>query len=244
MDGLPDFGVFTAFFLTVSIVGGILSCRMSPAQSPIPQFQIVRDAVKAAVFLQPARLRILKQLAAAPDSGSGVARVLEMPRQLVNYHLRELEKEGFVDFVAEKRRGNCMERIVRASASTYLVSPEALGILGATPEQQRDRFSISYLIGAAARIIRDLANLSIGAAKANKRLATLTLETEVRFRNAQDRNAFAEELANTLVRLTVQYHDSSAGAEGRTFRFVAAGYPAITKSQEREDYGNESAIIH
>lgn len=215
---------------------------MSPAPSPIPSLQIVRDAAKAAVFLQPARLRILQQLATAPDSGSGVARVLEMPRQLVNYHLRELEKEGFVDFIAEKRRGNCMERIVRASATSYLVSPEALGYLGTTPEQQRDRFSISYLIGAAARIIRDLANLSIGATRAKKRLATLTIETEVRFRNAEDRNAFAEDLANTLARLTAQYHDASA-AGGRTFRFVAAGYPAITKAQEQEDHGRESAII-
>ena len=102
---------------------------MSPQPAPIPQLQIVRDAAKAAVFLQPARLRILKQLADHSNSSSGVARTLDMPRQLVNYHLRELEKEGFVDFVEERRRGNCMERIVRASAVSYLVSPEALGLL-------------------------------------------------------------------------------------------------------------------
>jgi biotin operon repressor len=216
---------------------------MSPALSPIPQLQIVRDAAKAAVFLQPARLKILQELSTAPNSGSALARQLDMPRQLVNYHLRELEKEGFIDFVAERRRGNCMERIVRASAASYLVSPEALGLLGTTPEQQRDRFSISYLIGAAARIIRDLATLSIRAAKANKRLATLTLETDVRFRNAEDRNAFSEELANTLAKLTAKYHDESA-AGGRTFRFILAGFPAITKTQEQEDHGGESAIIH
>ena len=215
---------------------------MSPAPAPIPQLQIVRDAAKAAVFLQPARLRILQQLASEPNSSSGVARTLDMPRQLVNYHLRELEKEGFVDFVAEKRRGNCMERIVRASASSYLVSPEALGALGATPEQQRDRFSIACLIGVAARIIRDLATLSIRAAKANKRLSTLTLETEVRFRNAGDRTACAEEIANAMAKVTAKYHDASA-AGGRTFRFVVAAYPAITKSQDRDDVGRESAMI-
>lgn len=216
---------------------------MTPALSPIPQLQIVRDAAKAAVFLQPARLKILQELSTTPNSGSALARQLDMPRQLVNYHLRELEKEGFIDFVAERRRGNCMERIVRASAASYLVSPEALGLLGATPEHQRDRFSISYLIGAAARIIRDLATLSIRAAKANKRLATLTLEIEVRFRNAEDRNAFSEELANALAKLTTKYHDDSAQG-GRTFRFIAAGYPAITKTQEHDDHGGESAIIH
>jgi DNA-binding transcriptional ArsR family regulator len=215
---------------------------MSPALSPIPQLQIVRDAAKAAVFLQPARLKILQELSAEPNSGSALARQLAMPRQLVNYHLRELEKEGFIDFVAERRRGNCMERIVRASAASYLVSPEALGLLGTTPEQQRDRFSISYLIGTAARIIRDLATLSIRAAKANKRLATLTLEMDVRFRNAEDRNAFSEELANTFAKLAAKYHDESA-AGGRSFRFILAGYPATTKDQ-KDEHGTESAIIH
>jgi DNA-binding transcriptional ArsR family regulator len=214
---------------------------MTPAltPAPLPQVQIVRDPAKAAVFLQPARLRILEHLS-EPNSSSGIARVINLPRQQVNYHLRELEKEGFIDFVEERRKGNCIERIVRASAASYLVSPEALGRLGTTPEERRDRFSISYLIGAAARIIRDLASLTVSAAKARKRLATITLETEVRFRNAEDRNAFAEELATTLAKLTARYHDEHVEG-GRKFRFVIGGYPVITKPEEND---GQSAIVH
>ena len=79
----------------------------------------------------------LYQQLAEPDSASGVARRLGLPRQQVNYHLRELEKQGFLEFIEERRKGNCMERLVRATARTYLISPEALGHLGPTPEQQR-----------------------------------------------------------------------------------------------------------
>lgn len=207
--------------------------------SSLPAVQIVRDPAKAAVFLQPARLRMLEHLAGEPNSGSGLARLLDLPRQQVNYHLRELEKEGFVEFVEERRRGNCMERIVRASAASYLVSPEALGRLGAAPEERRDRFSIAYLIGAAARAIRELASLAVQASAANKRLATLTLETEVRFRNAEDRSAFAEELTGAVARLASRYHDPHAHG-GRTFRFLIAGYPAMTKDVPND---GQSAVI-
>lgn len=201
-----------------------------------PQLQIVRDAAKAAVFLQPARLRILENLS-EPNSSSGIARSIGLPRQQVNYHLRELEKEGFVEFVEERRKGNCVERIVRATAESYLVSPEVLGRLGATPEERRDRFSVAYLISAAARIIRELASLSVRGAAARKRIATITLETEVRFANPADRHAFAEELAGTLAKLTSKYH----AREGRAFRFVVGGYPVTEKAEEND---GQSAVIH
>jgi DNA-binding transcriptional ArsR family regulator len=207
---------------------------MTPAQAtlPLPPLHVVRDSSKAAALLQPARLAILEQLG-EPDSASGVARRLSLPRQQVNYHLRELEKEGFLEFVEERRKGNCIERIVRATARSYVISPEALGKLGTTAEQRRDRFSAAYLVATAARAIRELALLGLRAARANKRLATLTLETEIRFRNPEDRHAFAEEVANTLARLTARYHDESAQG-GRTFRFFAGCYPAITKHVEEE----------
>lgn len=196
----------------------------------LPQLEIVRDPARAAAMMQPVRLRILHELR-EPQSASSIGRQIDLPRQQVNYHLRELEKEGFLSFVEERRKGNCLERIVQATAQSYLISPEALGELGATPEVQRDRFSAAYLVSAAARIIRDLAVLGLRARKAGKRLSTLTVETEVRFRNAADRHAFSEELTTALARLTARYHDS-ASPEGRTFRFIVGAYPAITKQQD------------
>ncbi|WP_321478128.1 helix-turn-helix domain-containing protein [uncultured Paludibaculum sp.] len=201
----------------------------------LPQLEIVRDPARAAAMMHPVRLRILHELK-EPQSASSIGRHIDLPRQQVNYHLRELEKEGFLSFVEERRKGNCLERIVQATAQSYLISPEALGELGPTPEAQRDRFSAAYLVSAAARVIRDLAVLGLRARKASKRLSTLTLETEVRFRTAADRSAFSEELASTLARLAARYHDASS-SQGRAFRFVVGAYPAITKQQDDEPDG-------
>ncbi len=194
------------------------------------ELRLLRTPEQAATVLHPERRRILETLGGSPDSAAGLARQLGVPRQRLNYHLRELEKEGLVEAVLERRRGNCTERIVRAVARTYVISPEVLGALGAgdDPELARDRFSASYLIAASARTIRDLAALGPRAEVAGKRVATLTLETEVRFKDAADRAAFADELATALGRLTAKYHDADAPA-GRTFRFIVGGHPAHTE---------------
>jgi hypothetical protein len=124
--------------------------------------------------------------------------------------------------------------VLRRTAKTYLISPAVLGRLGETIDQACDRFSAAHLISVAARAIRDLAVLGWRAQRAKKRLATFTLDTEIRFASAADRTAFAEELASTLARLTAKYHNQRADG-GRVFRFFTGGYPAITK-QENDDF--------
>src|SRR5258706_15343291 len=79
---------------------------------------------------------------------------------------------------------DCVERVGRAAASSHVISPEALGHLGAAPatsDAARDRFSLSYLVGLAARAIRDLAIVSARAARSGKRVSTMALEGGVRF---------------------------------------------------------------
>jgi DNA-binding transcriptional ArsR family regulator len=202
------------------------------------QLRVLRDPAQAATLLHPARQRILRALQ-EPQSASGLAREFALPRQQVNYHLRELENGGFVELVEERRKGNCMERVVQATAKTYLISPEALGELGEDASARRDRFSAAYLIATAARLIRELAVVGLRARRAGKRISTLAIETDVRFGSAEDRNAFAEELANTLARLTARYHSEGA-TNGRTFRFVVGAYPAITRN---EDDGAEASVL-
>src|SRR5262245_58140558 len=92
---------------------------------------VIRDTEQAAAVLQAGRLALLAERR-APDSAAGLARRLRMPRQRVNYHLRELERVGLVEFVEQRRKGNCIERILRATATSYVISPEALGAIAAT----------------------------------------------------------------------------------------------------------------
>ena len=198
---------------------------------------MIEEASAAAALLEPTRLRLVRELA-APDSASGLARRLGLPRQRVNYHLRALEKAGVVELVEERRRGNCVERIVQATARSYLISPDVLGAAGTDPVTARDRFSWAYLLSVAARAIRELALLRRRADRAGKGLPTLTLETEIRFASPAAQNAFAEDLGAALARLTSTYHDA-AGSGGRTYRFFVGGYPrprpdTATSSDESE----------
>ena len=191
---------------------------------------LVQGAAQAAVILEPLRMEMLERLA-EPDSAAGLARQLSLPRQKVNYHLRELEKGGFVELVEERRKGNCVERLYRATARCYVIDPAVLGRLGADPEKVRDRFSSAYLVAVAAKAIRDLAALRARAETAGKRLVTMTLQTEVRFASAADRAAFAEELAESIARLAAKYHNEHVEG-GRSFLFFLGGYPKITKQPE------------
>ena len=184
----------------------------------------------AAVLLRPLRARILEVLS-EPQSAAGIGRALDVPRQKVGYHLKELEKEGLVELVAENKVGNCVERIVKATGRAYLVSAQALGSLARGAAEATDRFSAAYVLAVAARALREVSKLRQAADDAGKRLATLTVETEVRFATAADRGAFAEELAREIARLTAKYHDESA-PRGRVYRLVSFSYPKPADDQE------------
>ena len=184
----------------------------------------VRDPAQAAALLQPQRLRLLEGLS-EPDSAAGLARRFGLPRQQLNYHLRELERAGLVELVEERRRGNCVERVVVATARHYVISPEVLGGLGASLDEVRDHFSSTSLVAVAARAIRELGELRARAEEQGERLATLTLESELCFASIEARNAFVKELSEVIARLVVKYHDARAPA-GRMFRLVVGAYPS------------------
>jgi DNA-binding transcriptional ArsR family regulator len=187
--------------------------------------ELIRRPEQAALMLQRTRRQLLAHLG-EPHSAAGLARRLGLPRQRVNYHLRELEAEGLVELVEERKKGNCVERLVRASARSFLISPEALGALAATPAAAADRFSAAHLMSAAAQVIRDVAALQSRARGQGKRLATLTLAAEVRFASAEARAAFAEELTATLAALVSKYHDERTPG-GRRFRMVTGLHPVL-----------------
>ena len=192
--------------------------------SPSP-LAVIRDPDSAAAALDPIRQQLLAHLV-EPDSATGVARRLGLPRQKVNYHLRALEQAGLVELVEERRKGNCIERVVRASARAYVISPETLGAVAPGADLPADRLSSAYLLAVAGRTIRELAELDARARKTGKRIATLTLDAEIRFASAATRAAFAEELADAVARLAARYHDDRAPG-GRAFRLLAAVHPAV-----------------
>ena len=192
---------------------------------------VIHEPSRAALVLHPIRSQLLSELD-EPASAAELARRLGLPRQKVNYHLRELEEAGFTELVEERKKGNCLERIVCRAARSYLISPEVLGSLGDTPDEVQDRFSSTYLIASAWRMVRDVIVLRRRAKNVDKKLPTLSLQADVRFASTQDRHAFTEELANTFATLIAKYHNDTA-PDGRAMRFLIGAHPTITKTDEQ-----------
>ena len=184
---------------------------------------VVGDSAGLAAILSPLRRRMLENLD-QPDSASGLARRLGIPRQKINYHLRKLEDAGLVELVEEKMRRGCLERLVRVTARAFVVSPEFLEGLSADPETIADRYSSAYLVAAAARMVRQVAEQREKAEKAGQLMATFTLESEVAFQSPADFNAFTRELAEAVARLSSKYDRRQSGSS-RPFRIVVGAHP-------------------
>ncbi|MFD4504764.1 helix-turn-helix domain-containing protein [Streptomyces sp. NPDC058457] len=197
---------------------------------------VIEDPEAAAVSLDPIRARLLAELADAPASAAMLAGRVGLPRQKVNYHLKALERHGLVELAGERRKGNVNERLMRATAASYVISPAALPAVQPDPDRFRDQLSARWLLALGARLVRDVGMLISGAAKARKRLATYALDGEVRFASAADRAAFVQELTAGVSALIRKYDAPDAEA-GRDHRIVVAVHPTV-KEQSRSAAGD------
>jgi len=185
--------------------------------------RVIDDPAAATVALDPVRSRLLSELR-EPASAATLADRVGLPRQKVNYHLRTLESHGLVRLSSTRRWGGLTERRMVATASAYVVSPGAMGPVAVDPEREMDRLSASYLIALAGRAVRELGDLIRRAQQAGKHLATLSVDTVIRFRSPQDRAAFSSELTEAINHLVAKYHEAGAPG-GRSHRLVLMAHP-------------------
>src|SRR3954469_20756842 len=136
---------------------------------PLPMFdiQVIDDPATAAIALEPMRSRLLSELA-EPASAATLASRVGLARQKVNYHLRALEEHGLVQLAEERKWGGLTERLLVATAASYVVSPGALGPVAVDPNREVDRLSASYLIALGARVVREVGDLVRRATEAGK----------------------------------------------------------------------------
>jgi DNA-binding transcriptional ArsR family regulator len=201
--------------------------------------QVIDDPAAATVALEPVRSRLLSELV-VPASAATLATRVGLPRQKVNYHLHALEAHGLVRLAQERKWGGLTERLLVATAASYVVSPGALGPVAANPNREIDRLSAGYLIALGARVVREVGDLLHRAKEAGKRLATLAVDTEVRFRSATDRAAFSNELTEAITKLVSKYHDESAPG-GRAHRLVVVAHPLPEKSDRKESRASRAS---
>ena len=194
--------------------------------------QVIEDPAAATVALEPMRSRLLAELA-TPASAATLAARVSTTRQKVNYHLNALEAHGLVQLAEERKWGGLTERLLVASAASYVVAPGAMGQVAPNPQRDIDKLSASYLIALGARIIGEVGDLVRRAAFTGKRLATLSIDAEVRFRSAAERAAFSNELTEAVAQLVSKYHDQSA-IDGRLHRLVIVAHPTAQQAEPKE----------
>jgi DNA-binding transcriptional ArsR family regulator len=188
---------------------------------------VIEDPAAAEVSLDPIRARLLAELA-EPASATMLAARVGLPRQKVNYHLKALERHGLIELVEERRKGNMTERVLQATAASYVISPSALAAVQPDPDRAPDRLSARWLLALAARLVREVGVLITGATTSRQRIATFAIDGEVRFASAADRAAFAEELTRAVTALVGKYHDENAEG-GRDHRVIVAVHPSVKK---------------
>jgi DNA-binding transcriptional ArsR family regulator len=186
---------------------------------------VIEDPAAAEASLDPMRSKLLAELV-EPGSATSLAARVGLARQKVNYHLRTLERHGLVELVEERKKGNVTERVMQATAASFVISPIALAAVQPDPGKSPDRLSARWLLAVAAQLVRDVGALITAATEARKRVATFAIDGEVRFASAADRAAFAEELADAVTALVSKYHDETAEG-GRDHRLVVAVHPSL-----------------
>lgn len=191
----------------------------------VAHLAIKRGDDEAACALQPMRRQILAALD-EPDSASGIARRLNLPRQKVRYHLVELERYGYVELMETRRKGNCLEQVMRRAARAFLVCPALLGDTSLSRIEILDRYSSANLVAKAIATAQTVAEQQGEAAAQGLRLATFAAESRIHARSPQDLARFMEDLARAVHEVCARYDAGPKDPEARPYDLFLACHPS------------------
>ena len=197
------------------------------ARSVETDLETVASPTRAGALLNPLRLQLLA-LARQPASASEMAKRLGLPRQRVNYHVRTLERAGFLRPAGRRRKRNMIEQRYVATARGFVLSPTLLGPVGADWRDIHDTGSAEYLLALAEQVRRDVERTAREAGE--ERVPTVSLKSQFRFESAAQRTEFARALREAVVGVIARHssanrtEDGRAG-RGRPHRLVLACYP-------------------
>jgi DNA-binding transcriptional ArsR family regulator len=174
---------------------------------------------------QPVRMALLRELR-EPDSAAGVARRISQTRQKVNYHLKELQREGLVRRTGERRKGNFVEQLFQSVANHFVVSPMLGWDEDKVTETLRDQVALSQLADLGERLQVDAAALIDRAVFEQEQIPSLTVTSELKFSNEQSRNEFMKAYMDFLTPLLKQYGKST----GSKYQLALAVYPDTSET--------------
>jgi DNA-binding transcriptional ArsR family regulator len=189
--------------------------------------ETVTSARRAGALLNPLRLQLLA-LARQPASASDLARRLQLPRQRVNYHVRALERAGFLRAAGRRRKRNMIEQRYVATARGFVLSPTLLGPVGADWRDIGDTASADYLLALAEQLRRDVERAEREAE--GERVSTVSLKSQFRFESPAQRAEFTRALRDAVVGVIARHStpnrtEDGRPGRGRAHRLVLACYP-------------------
>jgi len=121
----------------------VLKDRRGGQTVPVKVFE---DPAPAQALLQPMRWKILQELANADQCARDLAKKLNASQQVVCYHLKELEKAGFIRLQRrERRRG--------ATAKYYRAEHKAIAVTTSKLEEQSRSTEETGLSEASTRLL-------------------------------------------------------------------------------------------
>jgi len=197
---------------------------------------VIADTPRAGLLLKPLRLQIL-EAAREPRSASAIAASLGLPRQNVNYHVRQLARAGFLRRAGRQRKRGLTEQRYRVTARAFLVGPAALGPMRPDAAASADTMTAAYLLTLAGTMQHEASRAWRDAHAAGQRLPVLSLDTELCFHSTEERARFADALAAAVTRVVAEHaHPCRGGASrasSRPFRLVLGCYPIPSPPKER-----------
>jgi biotin operon repressor len=197
---------------------------------------VVSETPRAGLLLKPLRLKILES-AREPRSASAIAASLGLPRQKVNYHVRQLARGGFLRRAGRQRKRGLTEQHYVVTARAFVVGPAALGPMRADARATGDKMSAAYLLALAAQTQHEISRAWRAAHAAGKRLPVLSMDADVCFASPAQRARFAGALAAAVTRVIAEHSQPCAAARGagrRPFRLVLGCYPVPSASPAAE----------
>lgn len=179
----------------------------------------------------PFRRQLLDELRETPASASHIARRHDMSRQRVGYHMRELVKAGYLEVVEERQQRGLKEQLYRVRSFAYVHATVHATESIDDDRHQQDRFAWATLLNLMAKGLWDLIKIRRLADARRQRVATLAMETRLRFRNPSERKAFTEELIQAVNAVSEKYQVPDE-EDGRDFRLLVGAYPHLDERRQ------------
>jgi DNA-binding transcriptional ArsR family regulator len=192
--------------------------------------ECVNDRERALALLHPLRRSILADCRREPASATEIASRLGLARQKVNYHVRQLADAGLLVKAERRRKRNMHEQRYAATARAYALSPEVLGTLGPERGTILDRFSAAHLFALSTQLQGELGRAMNEASEQEQRVSTLSVATEMRFENAEQRVEFGRALERAVIDVVGRFssafaREDGSPAPGRPYRLMVGAWP-------------------